>query len=295
MQKKEWNLIDFHAKFTEEYMQWCLQHQQQLQKDETDTDDLYYEMYEAWLDQEKEWLGGASPRGYFADMQEAPMLVSAFMEYIFQEMEVPDPLIERLVQEKDAVYPIFLNILMEQPCAQEDEEISEEELREVRAQIISLIGEMHKPHPYIRYIQLLREQQEDTALAEELTEALMEVCAAYMPQLKDAYGSAEGYARMAFLDLFSRMKGEEEAYSLLMDELKKPEADIAFLANCLGRLGDVRAVEALRELLYRPEIQYYEFKEVKNAIEELSGEEIEEMDFPGDPLYDYLKGEYESE
>ena len=293
MQKKEWNLIDFHAKFTEEYMQWCLQHQQQLSQDEADTDDLYYEMYAEWLDQPKDWLNGASPRSYFADMREAPMLVSAFMEYILQEMEVPDPLIERLVQEKDAVYPIFLNILMEQSCSQED--ISEEELLEVRAQIIPLLGEMHKPHPYIRYIQLLQEQQEDTALAEELTEALMEVCTAYMPQLKEAYDNAMGYAKLAILDLFSRMKGAEEAYDLLVDELNRPGADIAFLANCLGRLGDARAVEALKELLYRPEIQYYEFKEVKNAIEELSGEEIEEMDFSGDPLYDYLKGEHESE
>ena len=54
MQRKEWNLIDFHAKFTEEYMQWCLQHQQQLAQDEADTDDLYYEMYAEWLDQPKD-------------------------------------------------------------------------------------------------------------------------------------------------------------------------------------------------------------------------------------------------
>lgn len=293
MQKREWNLIDFHAKFTEEYMQWCLQHQEQLQGEAEDTDTLYYEMYEQWLEQPKNWLDGASPRGYFAEMQDAPMLVSAFMEYILQEMDVPDPLLERLLEERESVYPIFLNILMERETGQED--ISLEELQEIRAQIIPLIGEMHKPHPYLRYIELLQAQEEDTALAEQLTEALLDVCTAYVPQLREAYDHAGHYGRMAILDLFSHMPGEEEAYDLLSSQLEDPEADIAFLADCLGRLGDARAVDALKEVAYRPGLQYYEFKEVKNAIEELCGEEIEDMDFSGDALYDYLKDEYDSE
>ena len=144
MQNREWNLIDFHGKFLEDYMKWSVAHPEEAAREE-DSDAHYYDMYADWLDTPKDWLGGVSPRGYFAEMQDAPMLVSAFMEYILQEMEVPDPLVERLVAEADTVYPIFLNILMED-APQED--ISPEELQQIRAEILPLIGEMHKPHPY---------------------------------------------------------------------------------------------------------------------------------------------------
>lgn len=291
MQNREWNLIDFHGKFLEDYMKWSVAHPEEAAREE-DSDAHYYDMYADWLNTPKDWLGGVSPRGYFAEIQDAPMLVSAFMEYILQEMEVPDPLAERLVAEAEAVYPIFLHILMED-APQED--ISPEELQQIRAEILPLIGEMHKPHPYLRYIALLEGQTEETALAEELAEALMETGTKYFSQMLAAYARADGYARMAFLDLFSRMPGEDKAFFLLRDALEEPDADVAFLADCLGRLGDPRAVEAMKKVLYRPGLAYYQFKELKNAIEELSGEELEEMDFSGDALYEYLKEDHDAE
>ena len=292
MRQNEWNLIDFHAKFTEEYMQWCVEHQERLQKDDADTDALFYEMYIRWLDEPKAWLEGASPRGYFTEMQDAAMLVSAFMEYILHDMEVPDPLAERLVEEADAVYPIFLNILMDD---HEQQDMSAEQLDEIRAQVLPLIGEMHKPHPYVRYIQLLSVREEEDALGEQLTEALMEVADQYSNQLVQAYAYADGYGRTALLDLFSRMYGEQKALRILTDALEEPDADIVFLAGCLGRLGDPRGAEALKKLVHKPGLDYFAFKEIQNAVDELTGEQLEEQDFSGDALYEYLKGEYDEE
>ncbi len=285
MSQNQWELIDFQAKFTEEYMQWCLNHQEELKDQETDIDALYYEMYGKWLEKPADWLGGVSPQDYFLGMRDVRMLVSAFIEYILKDIEVPDPLLEQLFRRAEEVYPIFLNILMEK----QSPEITDEQLRQIQAQIIPLIGKMHKPHPYTRYIELLQTQQEDNALAEQLTEALMDVVKSYLPQLLNSYDKTNGYARMALLDLLSYASGENKVYSLFIEALKEPEADIAFLAGCLGRLGDIRAVDKMKKLIYRPKLQYYQFKEIKNAIEELSGEEIEEMDFSGDVLYEYLK------
>ena len=64
MQNREWNLIDFHGKFLEDYMKWSVAHPEEAAREE-DSDAHYYDMYADWLDTPKDWLGGASPRGIF--------------------------------------------------------------------------------------------------------------------------------------------------------------------------------------------------------------------------------------
>ena len=85
------------------------------------------------------------------------------------------------------------------------------------------------------------------------------------------------------------------ALEILLEEFEAPEADLAFLAECLGRLGDEGALDSLRRAIADDGIQYYEFRELRNAIEAISGQEVPERDFSGDALYDYLasgQGEY---
>ena len=56
----------------------------------------------------------------------------------------------------------------------------------------------------------------------------------------------------------------------------------------MGRLGDEGALDSLRRAIADDGIQYYEFRELRNAIEAISGQEVPERDFSGDELYDYL-------
>lgn len=291
----ELKLIDFHAKFMQDYMQWSAEHPKEA-ADEEMAADIFYSMYEAWLQSPKDWLGGKSPNAYFEDIGDVQMYVSAWIEYVLEDLELPDPLISCMVERKAAIYPILLGILLKDGDAAE-KAVSPEELSEIRGAAIHLIEKMREAHPYRRYIALLKEQQEDSLLLQEASEALLEAAENgedIGELLIDAGSGAKGEAKKAIVDILSHLPpGDDRVLDMLLIEFAAPDADVAFLADCLGRYGDERALEPLKSAVHRPGLTYYAFKEIKNAIEEISGEEIEEEDFTGDSLYDFLKGEDE--
>ena len=75
-------------------------------------------------------------------------------------------------------------------------------------------------------------------------------------------------------------------YSL--DAFEKAE-DCALLAGYLGRYQDDRALPALKKKAIDPDLNYLEYVEVVNAIEQLGGEVPEKREFSGDPYYESLK------
>jgi len=276
-------LIDYNARFAEDYFKWCGKHPE-IMRDEEKVADLYFVMFDAWLDKPKKWLDGLSPNQYFDGIRDARMLVSMMIEYVRAEIERPDPLIRRILEEADEVYPIFLAILDRDKSA----EMPAEELQDVQGNVISLITEMQKEHPYERYIQMLEDIREDCYLAEEVTTALGEAGDGIRELLLAAYPNCEGHARLCLMDLLSACGPDEETLHILIEEFQRPGADLAFVSGCLGRYGDAGALPYLKRALDRPDLEYFLFREIKNAIEAISGEEIEERDFTGDQLYDFL-------
>lgn len=282
----ELQLIDFQARFTQDYFSWCKDHPEILE-DEEKADDLYFDMLEGWLDQPMKWLGGKSPNAYFDAVKEPEMLVSMLIEYEKAEIELPDPLFRRLLEEKEKVYPMLCHILF----ANESQDMEREELLDVQAGVISLLTEMELPHPLERYAEKLIHLEEDCAYAEEAAEALGDAGEEAREILLKAYPASRGYGRKCFIDLLSSLSPSDDIREILLDEFAKPDADRAFLAECLGRYGDPAALPVLRRAMEEPELEYYVFLELKNAAEQLSGEEIADRDFSGDKLYDLLSAQ----
>ena len=52
---------------------------------------------------------------------------------------------------------------------------------------------------------------------------------------------------------------------------------------------DDRAVEPLKALISMSDITYFEYMELRNAVEALGGEIEQEREFYGDPDYEYLR------
>ena len=69
----------------------------------------------------------------------------------------------------------------------------------------------------------------------------------------------------------------------------KRQEQRAFAARLLGRYGDARAIEPLKALISMSDITYYEYMELRNAVEALGGEIEHEREFYGDPDYEYLR------
>ena len=61
-------------------------------------------------------------------------------------------------------------------------------------------------------------------------------------------------------------------------------------ASLLGKLGDPRAIDALRMVMGMEDINYLDYLEIANAIEMLGGEAGDrDRDFSGDPYYESLR------
>ncbi len=75
----------------------------------------------------------------------------------------------------------------------------------------------------------------------------------------------------------------------MLDMLKNRPEQRAFAARLLGRYGDARAMEPLKALISMSDITYYEYMELRNAVEALGGEIEHEREFYGDPDYEYLR------
>lgn len=50
-----------------------------------------------------------------------------------------------------------------------------------------------------------------------------------------------------------------------------------------------RGIDPLRALLAQSDLSYFEYMEIRNAIEELGGDAGPEREFYGDPDYEYMR------
>ena len=68
------------------------------------------------------------------------------------------------------------------------------------------------------------------------------------------------------------MSRDDRITEILCRELKADEKNLALNAGYVARYGDERALSVLSDLVAKDGLTYYDFKELKNAIEELGGE-----------------------
>lgn len=125
-------------------------------------------------------------------------------------------------------------------------------------------------------------------------EFLMDDCDAIVDEMLDNFYAAEGDTAKMLIEILARYKGNKAVYLGLVSYLYKGE-DVALYARLLGSYGDERAIEVLKSFAKEYELNYNEYMEVRNAVEQLGGYMEDEPDFADDPFYRYLKGLDEKE
>lgn len=130
-------------------------------------------------------------------------------------------------------------------------------------------------------------------MLDEASYALLdcENLAEYRPALMDAYKVSGGYGKLCILDILSEFEGDQEVFDILAEEFVQEDGDKGLLAGCFGKLGDARAIPLLEKELERGDIEYILYRELREAVEMLGGDEVEERDFTGDKDYDFLAGQ----
>lgn len=103
--------------------------------------------------------------------------------------------------------------------------------------------------------------------------------------------TADEESGQMLVEILANYKGRKDIFLLLVSYFYRGE-DVALFARLLGSYGDESAIDILKSFAkqFEDELNYNEFMEIRNAVEELGGDFDLNTDFSNDPFYRYLKG-----
>lgn len=247
--------------------------------DEDAAGEMAEKLYAEWADAPCAALDGCSPRAWFARLDTPEALVETLTAYARADMEPPELLLDRFF-DVGAV------------CAAPLEALARDggESAALRAQALDLLNGLDEARAVRVATDAVLAAQESDAFCELAAEILAgRVDADIADRLLDGYDAVPDFARTLILEALCNFPGDARVYERMLEMLKNRPEQRADAARLLGRYGDARAIEPLKALLDLTDIGYYEYMEVRNAVEALGGEVESEREFYGDPDYEYLR------
>lgn len=247
--------------------------------DEDAAGEMAEKLYAEWADAPCAALDGCSPRAWFARLDTPEALVETLTAYARADMEPPELLLDRFF-DVGAICAAPLEALARNAG----------ESAALRAQALDLLNGLDEARAVCVATDAVLAAQESDAFCELAAEILASrVDADVADRLLDGYDAAPDFARTLILEALCNFPGDARVYERMLEMLKNRPEQRADAARLLGRYGDARAIEPLKALLDLTDIGYYEYMEVRNAVEALGGEVENEREFYGDPDYEYLR------
>lgn len=247
--------------------------------DEDAAGEMAEKLYAEWADAPCAALDGCSPRAWFARFDTPEALVETLTAYARADMEPPELLLDRFF-DVGAICAAPLEALARNAG----------ESAALRAQALDLLNGLDEARAVRVATDTVLAAQESDAFCELAAEILASrVDADVAARLLDGYDAVPDFARTLILETLCNFPGDARVYERMLEMLKNRPEQRADAARLLGRYGDARAIEPLKALLDLTDIGYYEYMEVRNAVEALGGEVEIEREFYGDPDYEYLR------
>lgn len=129
----------------------------------------------------------------------------------------------------------------------------------------------------------------------EAYEYLQEDCEEMVDAMLERFYQSQGETADMLIEILSEYKGNKAVYMGLVSYLYRGD-DVALYARLLGKYGDESAIEVLKSFAESTDLNYNEYMEIRNAVEELGGDfDDKESDYQDDEFYRYLKGLDEAE
>ncbi|MBR7162450.1 MAG: hypothetical protein IKD35_00590 [Clostridia bacterium] len=124
----------------------------------------------------------------------------------------------------------------------------------------------------------------------EAYEYLQEDCEEIVDAMLEKFYQSQGETADMLIEILSEYKGNKAIYMGLVSYLYRGD-DVALYARLLGKYGDESAIEVLKSFAESTDLNYNEYMEIRNAVEELGGYfDDKEGDYQDDEFYRYLKG-----
>lgn len=272
-------ILDFDANFAAYSEKWMQMNRAKFSNIDQ-MEDAMPEVYMRWLNSPAAFLNGDTPAMYFTKYSDARELVSWLLEYEDANVNVPDPLMERIVDLGEiSVAPLI--------------DLARDEYgnTQTRVMALNLLKEIDAgARPMDTCLGIIDKRDEEDEVADVAAELLLSIGEACAKPILDRLDDVNDAARETYLDILCNYPGDERIFAALIRAFEEHTEKCALYASLLGKLGDARALNALREALDRPDINYLDYLEVKNAVEMLGGAVEGEREFAGDPYYETLKG-----
>lgn len=271
--------IDFDKEFERYVIAWIKEHGKEYKNYDAMEAEIP-KVYETFLDTPMNWLMGAKPGEYFAQFDDARQLVHWMEDYFRQRIPVPDMLMNRIGEMGADAQDALMNALHKEKATQE-----------MRMAVVTLLREIGSLAPMQCYIdwQAKRSGPKEDELADNALESLASMGESAVPAMREALPSASPDGQEALLTLLCDYPGDERVLQCALTLFETPGVRIAVIADCLGRLGDERALPLLKAKAASEETEYLDYIELRNAIEELGGEAPEREFDAADPAYDAMR------
>lgn len=263
-------LIDFDKSYSDFVRQWAKENAARL-KGDIEPDAFAGEIYEQWLNRPLPEAGDLSPKEYFGGLS-PDRAANILLEYKKAGMDIPSPLIDRLA-ENDC-----------QGCLEKLLDDADEEVFTIAVNLLEEGGSS-------AHIGKMMEKLLGQESSEDIKGLAAEVLSAHAGEVKEQLLSRSGESietDMLIADVLVYCKGDDRIYDMLV-RLFESGKNNPLYAGYLGMYEDERALPLLKKRIASPEVGYIEFLELRNAIERLGGDPIEDKDFEFDPDYRALK------
>ncbi len=270
--------VNFDREFERFLSQWMKEHAKEYRSVD-EMEDAMPDVYETFLDTPANWLGGAKPGEYFSQFDKPLQLVNWMEDYFKQRIPVPDMLLNRITELGMDAEEALLHLLSKERATQEMKMAAVTLLRE--------IGSAGAMADYVAW-QCRRTEGEDE-LADNALESLSALGEQAVDAMRGALRDASPDGQEAMLTLLSHYPGDENVFQTALRLFEQRPDRAAILADCLGKLGDERALPALIQRAGSELTPYLDYIELRSAIEALGGD-APERDFDAqDPAYEAMR------
>ena len=271
--------INFDREFERYLSAWMKAHAGEY-KDADALEDAAPEVYQAFLDTPAPWLDGARPGAYFDAFDDAAQLVDWLEQYFVQRVPAPDMLLNRIAALGLSAEKPLMALLTKPDASQE-----------IRLTAVNLLREIDSAAPIDLYVawQAARRDEADE-LADSALVSLEALGSRAMDAMRKALPTATPDGQEALLSLLSEYPGDDAVFDIALALFQARPDRTVVLADCLGRLGDERALPALMARAASEETPYLDYIELRNAIERLGGEAPERVFDAVDPAYEAMRG-----
>jgi len=275
-------IIDFDNKFRIYLKDWMKENADKFSSPD-DMESEALQIYSKWLNTPAEWLNGVCPGDYFTQFKNPDDLVDMLVGYLNTKVGVPDLLLDAISELGESAQNALGNLFKLKY------NINDDDKEEARMLAINLLAEIDDTCLYDDYIDLLLKKSTNEEVANLIIERLkysgFDVRERILNGLKNV---CDEEIEVRCMDVLVNFTGDERIYQLLV-KMFNQYTNTSLLAAYLGKYGDDRAVSILEEALDWQGINYLDYIEIRNAIEELGNDVDHIRTFEGDSYYESLK------